>query len=223
MYLMQIGISAKLLSELIQVTYKTAWLMNHKLRYAIEQRDADLPLEGSLQLLSELYGYEFHRHFSGNGAAQEDKSQSVVVGASVNEQTDMVKQLKIKRVECTRAGQDAGGVIGRFLQHHANDSSEVKIFDRRNRKERTGLHAAWTEAVRWLARTFGGIGPKHLQAYLDEFCFRRMFRSGSMVELMGLCGTTATIIYRDLVGKRFGVHPIRWRSKRAKSRQVFAS
>lgn len=224
MYLMQIGISAKLLSELIQVTYKTAWLMNHKLRYAIEQWDAELPLAGNLQLLGEFYGYEFHRHFSGINAAPEHKAQSVIVGASINERTDMVKQLKIKRVDGTRDDQDDIGVIERFLLQHAIDlkeeSGELKVFDRRNRKERSALHAAWTEAVRWLARTFGGIGPKHLQAYLDEFCFRRMFRSGSMVELIGLCGATATIIYRELVGKRLGVYPIKWSAKHAKSRQV---
>ncbi|MFD2333015.1 hypothetical protein ACFSR7_27470 [Cohnella sp. GCM10020058] len=213
MYLMQIGISAKLLAELILVTYKTAWLMNHKLRHAIEHRDAKLPLAGNLQLLGEFYGYEFHRHFSGSHAAPEHKAQSVIVGASVHKQTDMVEQLKIKRVDRTRNVLDGMGVIERFLLHHAVDSEEepgeIKIFDRHNRKERSALHAAWTEAVRWLARTFGGIGPKHLQAYLDEFCFRRMFRSGSLVELVGLCGTTATIIYRKLVGRSLGVYPIK--------------
>ncbi|CAI6070874.1 IS1595 family transposase [Cohnella sp. JJ-181] len=54
MFLMQIGINAKLLAELIRVTYKTAWLINHKLRHAIGEWDRMRPLEGDLQLLGGL-------------------------------------------------------------------------------------------------------------------------------------------------------------------------
>lgn len=227
MYLMQIGISAKLLSELIQVTYKTAWLMNHKLRYAIEQWDRELPLQGQLQLLGEFYAYEYSRHFSSMGAEADHGAQAVIVGASVVESSGTLTRLKIKRLASAASSPDSSRELERFLQNHAilaeDGSHEIKVFDRRNRRERSALHAIWNEAVRWLARTFGGIGPKHLQAYLDEFCFRRMFRSDTMIELIGLCGMTNTIIYRDLIGKRGGIQSIKWGRKHAKSRQKIAT
>lgn len=227
MYLMQIGISAKLLSELIQVTYKTAWLMNHKLRYAIEQWDRELPLQGQLQLLGEFYGYEFSRHFSSISADAEQRAQPVIVGASIVESTGTMTNLKIKRMECAGSVPEDSGELERFLRNHAvhavDRAGEVKVFDRRDRRERSALHAIWTDAVRWLARTFGGIGPKHLQAYLDEFCFRRVLRNESMAELIGLCGRTNTIINRDLVGKRAGIQPIRRGRKYTNSRRKVAS
>lgn len=74
MFLMQIGVSAVLLSELIQVTYKTAWLINHKLRHAIGVWDCEQPLEGNLQLMDAHYGYEYHRFFG--SLLQQEQSQA---------------------------------------------------------------------------------------------------------------------------------------------------
>ncbi|MDG0790828.1 transposase [Cohnella ginsengisoli] len=84
MYLMQFGISAVLLAELICVTYKTAWLINHKLRHVIGEQDRARPLEGSLQLLGEYYGYEYHRYFSDKLVHGALKPQPIVIGASLD-------------------------------------------------------------------------------------------------------------------------------------------
>jgi len=230
MYLMHFGISSVLLAELIQVTYKTAWLMNHKLRHAIGQWDRDLPLDGDLKLLGEYYGYEYHRFFSHLLVQGELKPQPVVVGASLDEAGDVV-HLKMKAVDgpegnaasrrsCTM-GEEA---VQQFLKLHTVNEGTTGPLEmlERGHRGRTALHLAWREAVRWLAWTFGGIGPKHLQAYLNEYCFRRVCGSAMMTELIGCCGTTKTITYRTLVGARSGIRPIRWAFRRPAQNKRYA-
>lgn len=113
MFLMQIGISAKLLAELIQVTYKTAWLINHKLRHAIGEWDRERPLAGDLQLLAEYYGYEYHRYFGSAFVQGGLRPQPVVVGVSLDGAAD-VSHVKMKAVDgpegdhpAVRGGQTA--------------------------------------------------------------------------------------------------------------------
>lgn len=199
MFLMQLGISARLLAELIEVTYKTAWLINHKLRHAIGVRDLERPLEGDLQLLGEYYGYEYHRYLGSVLVQQALKPQPIVVGASLDAAGDVV-HLKMKAVDGPEgdhaAGRgDAGGeeAVDRFVEKHVAGQAVGDRAERleRGHRGRSALHVAWREAVRWLNWTFGGIGPKHLQAYLNEFCFRRLLiRTDMLAELISCCGTT---------------------------------
>ncbi|WP_255374115.1 hypothetical protein [Cohnella sp. OV330] len=222
MYLMQYGISAVLLAEIIYVTYKTAWLINHKLRHAVGERDRVIPLEGSLQLLGEYYGYDYHRYFSDRLAHGELKPQPIVVGASLDETGDIV-HLKMKAVDGPEGNAAPGSgdsedeeAIELFVQKHTSAGvapGQWEVLERSHRG-RKAPHHAWREVVRWLAWTFGGIGPKHLQAYLNEFCFRRVRGSSMLAELIDCCGTTDTITYRGLVGARSGIRPIRWTFRR---------
>ncbi|MEK0315239.1 hypothetical protein [Cohnella sp. 56] len=217
MYLMQFGISAVLLAELIVVTYKTAWLMNHKLRHAIGAWDLDRPLEGDLQLLGEYYGYEYHRYFSSRTAQEDLKPQPVVIGASLNEAKRIV-HLKMKVVDgpegCAATVGSAGSedMTECFIrQHVAGETApaHAEMLEPGHRGQ-AAPHVAWREAVRWMAWTFGGIGPKHLQAYLNEFCCRRLCRNDMLAELIASCGSTRTITYRALVGARAGIRPLKW-------------
>jgi hypothetical protein len=43
------GVSATRLSEELEVTYKTAWLMLHKIRQAMRNRDANYTLAGIVE------------------------------------------------------------------------------------------------------------------------------------------------------------------------------
>ncbi|CAI6083583.1 transposase [Cohnella sp. JJ-181] len=222
MFLMQIGISARLLAELIGVTYKTAWLMNHKLRHAIGAWDRERPLDGDLQLLGEYYGYEYHRYLGSPIIQEALKPQPVVIGASLDGAGDIV-HLKMKAVDgpegdgrARRGVTDGEEAVERFVQKHVAGGEATGNVEHlaRGRRGRKAPHMAWREAVQWLTWTFGGIGPKHLQAYLNEFCFRRLFRNDMLAELIACCGTTETITYRSLVGARSGVRPIPWAFRR---------
>ncbi|WP_197480004.1 hypothetical protein [Paenibacillus swuensis] len=49
------SINAVQLATIIQVTYKTAWLILHKLRHAIQQGDAGKLLTGLVEVISAEY------------------------------------------------------------------------------------------------------------------------------------------------------------------------
>lgn len=53
------GISAFKLAEEIEVTYKTAWLMLHKIRQAMRKRDAEYTLAGIVELDDAFFGCTF--------------------------------------------------------------------------------------------------------------------------------------------------------------------
>jgi|GEM_PF-6324956 len=95
LFLMQTGISSKLLSEVIQVTYKTAWLMNHKLRFAIQVHDETRQLTGDIQLYGNFYARPAVSRLTD---PLEERDQPAVVGASVDPETGEIADVKIKRM-----------------------------------------------------------------------------------------------------------------------------
>ncbi|MEK0312429.1 IS1595 family transposase [Cohnella sp. 56] len=213
LFLMQIGISAKLLAERILVTYKTAWLINHKLRHAIQVLDEASPLAGDLQVYGNFYAGPTTSWPSDPLAPQE---QPVIVGASSDPDTGELTAVKIKRMPAAGFARRVFDLesIGGFVWRHAADAKSrtrnievVKVNDGFGVTELGGI---WRGVIRWLARTFGGIGPKHLQAYLDEYCFRLNVRADAQETLLSLCGSTNTITQPELVGKDRHVRPIRW-------------
>ncbi|MEK0316366.1 IS1595 family transposase [Cohnella sp. 56] len=214
LHLMRIGISAKLLSELIQVTYKTAWLINHKLRHAIGIWDEARLLEGDLELFGEFYARPYYSYFDSR-IPLECQEQPCVLGASVQADTGEVVEIKIKRFPLSgftrRTFSDAS--FQPFLTEYADtrpSSRSTRIVGRSGAHGRTALGIIWEGAVRWLARTFGGIGSKHLQAYLDEFCFRYSIRTDLFESLVRQCGMTPTVTYRALVGKDRSAAALGW-------------
>ncbi|MDI4646001.1 IS1595 family transposase [Cohnella hashimotonis] len=213
MHLMHSGISAVLLAELIQVTYKTAWLINHKLRFAIQVHDEGRPLAGNLQLLGDFYA----RPVTNRPADPlEYREEPVVAGASIDAESGELAEVKIKRMSAKAFNRRTFEVdsFGSFLWRHTTEdrtgSRHIEIVKASGREGVSELGAVWRGAIGWLARTFGGIGPKHLQAYLDEYCFRVNVRAEGFNALLTLCSRTRTITQRELVRKRFGVHAIRW-------------
>ncbi|CAI6084492.1 IS1595 family transposase [Cohnella sp. JJ-181] len=215
LYMMQTGISAKLLSAILHVTYKTAWLMNHKLRHAIQIWDEAKPLKGDVQLYGDFYARPV---MSGVFEPPDQREQPAVVGASISPETYEIEEAKMKRVPKSMFNRrifDVGS-YGTFLWRHVSDDHaevrSIEIVRQSDSEGVTELGLLWRGVIGWLARTFGGIGPKHLQAYLDEFCFRINARSDVFGKLLSLCGQTPTVTLRGLVNRIRAVRSIRWTS-----------
>ncbi|WP_310501559.1 hypothetical protein [Paenibacillus qinlingensis] len=87
-----IGTTATELSQLIKVTYKTAWLILQKIRTSIQQADNHCPLTGSILINSAIYGRPFnptvHRH---------PQEQLLLIGSSID-QAAISTMIKIKHV-----------------------------------------------------------------------------------------------------------------------------
>jgi transposase-like protein len=192
------------LSQFLGVTYKTAWLIGHKLRHAMGTADASHPLSGTVRVNIGMY---IRARIPGFLAKCED--QSVLVGASMNEQQEPV-YIKVKRLpdEHLHYRRVLPTGLETFIkQNVAPGTSDLLCVTQLGSPHRIeALSRVKMEAGRWLKVGFlGGIGPKHLQAYLNQFCFNRntaIRKKAVFSELFHLCATMRTVIYPVLIGAR---------------------
>jgi transposase-like protein len=204
------GISSAKLSNVIEVTYKTAWLIARKIRHALQQADESEPLTGAVRINYSYYGY----------AHYEDARQPLLTGGSLYDNGE-VQHVKIKQphpshVNTVRRIGKAG--IEAFVSEHT-DGRDVTVSPRFGKLHPVLLQINW-QLTHWLNDTFHGIGPKHLQAYLDEFCFRLnlMFRRIPVFgEMLRWCASTQTRTYEELTQDR-PVLPMPWVTYGGKAR-----
>lgn len=192
------GISALNLMHIIATTYKTAWLMCHKIRHAMMQSDAEIRLGGLVKVNVAQYGRPYnptiYRH---------PGEHPILVGASLR-QDDSIAYLKIKQVPKEHLYEDRIIPLGRdaFIHEHVDErrstiSSEIKKLSP-NRDRR--LVSIGRQASRWINDVFCGIGAKHIQAYLDQFCY--LFnKNNSFHPLLARCAKTSAFTYSMLTGK----------------------
>lgn len=74
------GVSATLLTQELDITYKTAWLMLHKIRRAMGERDAQYTLAGIVELDEGFFGAPTEGGKRGRGT----EKTTVLVGLSLN-------------------------------------------------------------------------------------------------------------------------------------------
>ncbi|MFD0870742.1 DDE transposase, partial [Paenibacillus residui] len=166
------GTNAVQLSSFLQVTYKTAWAILHKIRQALSQADHKQPLTGVVK-----GGTAFHRPFRSAASVLGlyPEQRPVFVVASLGNGT-VPQQVKIKTVrpEDMEDGRIYRSAGEHFIKEHVSpDAIDVDIETRRYHYQRVpSLRNYLRKARAWTNRVFNGIGPKYLQHYLDEFCFR---------------------------------------------------
>lgn len=165
------GINAVKLSHLIQVTYKTAWLILRKIRSMIHKWDAQTPLTGSVLINSAIYGQPFnptiHKH---------PQEHLLLLGSSSQYDSHESTYLKIKHVipELPNNKHISRYDLHSFHNQHIDSAVQnVKITTGfyTSKRLRPLLELA-RQASMWINRTFHGLGGAYLQSYLDEFTYR---------------------------------------------------
>lgn len=190
------GISALRLSELISVTYKTAWLIAHKIRHAMSAADASVLLNGNVRLDHGHYGDSIY----------DDARQPLLIGASLDEDGEP-DYIKIKQPQPSHVSLQTRNVLPEgfrnFYEQHTAllEPIHVRIYGK--------MHPALLQTVRelcaWLNNTFNGIGAKHLQNYLNEYTFRiNRLNSGAPIfaNAIAWCARTMVITYPRLTAFR---------------------
>jgi hypothetical protein len=201
--LQPLGINAVQLRAIIGVTYKTAWLLLHKLRHAMNQDHTGTMLSGIVRINSAVYGKPYN-----STVLRHPQEQPLLVGASMTSLGEPI-QVKIKRVACEHLRERSVIPDGTraFIECEVeSDTTDVQSVTARFGSGRfSKLLNIAKEASGWINSTFNGIGPKHLQAYLDEFCYRMNGKLQSIGvsmfnHLTRVCATTHSITYLDLTG-----------------------
>jgi transposase-like protein len=168
------GISAMDLMRIMGFgSYKTAWAWLHKLRAALVRPERE-PLGPFVQMDEALVGGKGGPHKELVLVAAEAGGRVRLAHAETNDKATL------KRFADGQIAPDAR-VTTDGLASYDGDSLGGRPFERivqskAERREGDALQVChWTISLlkRWLLGTHAGaVGPKHLQAYLDEFAFR---------------------------------------------------
>lgn len=165
------GISAMALSRKLQVTYKTGWNMLHRIRSAMAKNELAAPLEGAVTVHDAIYA----RPALHDSVIPHDRETRVLVGASMTDagQAERVTFQTVKQEHLSQ-GYILSSGLERFKESRLDWNAEVadcqfrRYTSPRNKKTMPLFKAA----IHWLNTTFHGIGRKHLEKYLLEFCCR---------------------------------------------------
>lgn len=175
------GYSAMQLSRLLNLPYNTAWFLLHRIRNAMAERDNRYMLKGIVELDDTYFG----RPKKGSKRGRGTTKTKVVVAVSKDEEgkPKYVKMQVVPDLKGKTIGKFAKGCIqeGSTVQSDAYRSyrkpiaekylHEYQVFDADSDMLKW-LHIIIGNAKAYVTGTFHGLGEKHLQSYLDEFCYR---------------------------------------------------
>jgi transposase-like protein len=213
------GISATALKSKIKVAYQTVWSMSHKIRHAMSERDKDYKLTGIAELDEAFFGSPTEGGKRGRGTDKTAVFLSVsltedgkpchakmkVVAADKNESVDSETAVKFAEESITKGSEIRTDGLNIYNTLKDNGYTHTaKTFDSKKQPE----HLHWTHIIisnvkAFIAGTFHGLDSKHLQRYLNEFCYRlnrRWFESGVFSRLVKACALSDKITYHELVG-----------------------
>lgn len=224
----KVGVSIAEMQRVLQITdYKTAWLMAHKIRKAMADRDAGYSLAGLVEMDDSFFGPKGHK--TGRGS---ERKATVLCAVSLYR---------------NRYGEEKPGFAHMQVVDNASASTIESFLERLGYGPRTEESKHLLEAIRtdgwrsygkaikgtnvshykvvlrdpksagrllpWVHRVISnakavirgphrGVSEKHLQSYLSEVCYRfnRRFWEGELFDrLITACVSSETITYSQLV------------------------
>ena len=208
------GISAHQLHRTLQVTYKTAWFMEHRLREAMREGKFEIMGgEGKTVEIDETYvgGKEKNKHRNkrvqgANGGIGKEAVFSLVErGGSVR--SHHVATVSIKNLApilnaqlhaATNVMSDGGGArVGSMFASHQTVNHSIGEYVRGDVHTNT-IEGYFSVLKRGIMGTYHHVSPQHLKRYLAEFDFRYNEREALGVSDMA----RADSLVRGIVGKR---------------------
>jgi transposase-like protein len=205
------GTSATFVARELEVSYPTAWLMLHKIRKAMADRDAQYMLSGLVEIDDFYIGAPTENGKRGRGT---DKNQ-VLVALSKNQKghplfvkMQVIEDMKKETVEefVTKNIEFKSMLIAdghrTFPTLKDNYTIEAKKFNAKEDPDHLKwIHTIISNLKSFVLGTFHGLDSRHLQQYLDEFCYRfnrRKFIGQGFNRLLDSCLSTGTITYTEL-------------------------
>ena len=211
------GISSYQLAKDLKVTQKTAWFMLHRIRYALGQCNLDTELDGEVEIDETFVGGKNkNRHW--------DKKVKQSQGRSFKDKTPVFGMLQRGGIVVAKVVPDTKAKtlrphIDRYIQkgstiytdewyygnlhenyQHHQVFHAAKIYARGEVHTNT-IEGFWGILKRGLIGIYNHVSRKHLQKYVDEFCWRfntRKLKEGErMNKMLSLCCTRLT--YKKLI------------------------
>jgi len=193
------GISAVQLAKEIGVSYPTAWLMQHKIRKAMADRDRGYTLSGLIEADEGYVGGEEHGEAQkGRGA----KSKQVVAVAVERVSEGRNGRPPIPGFAALAVLPDAGAdSLNGFLT--GLEHTAVKVGREPGAASRLfpWVHITLSNLKRFLLGTHHQVANKHLSRYVAEFNYRlnpRTMEQDLLTRLLRAAILTHTITYSQL-------------------------
>jgi transposase-like protein len=226
----KVGVSVAEMQRVLGIgSYRTAWLMAHKIRKAMADRDARYQLAGLVELDESFFGPPGRRR----GRGSENKTTVLCAVSLRRDQKGrerpgfarlaVVSDASAKTVEAflERLGCGAGTPDGRQLLDAIRTDgwrSYAKAARTKGLKhckvvlrqpEQAGVLLPWVHRLTSNAKavirgTHRGVSAKHLESYLGEICYRfnrRYWEKELFDRLVQACVTTNTITYATLIAR----------------------
>ena len=210
------GIAAMELCKQIRVSYTTAWLMLHKLRRAMRDRNQRYVLKGLVEVDEAYVGGEAEGSgTTGRGSAGKTP---VAVAVELNEagKPGHVALGTLARVDGHSLKKFAAQSIEPGSTLHTDGWSSYKSVAKAGYKHKATVTGSGAKAVakfpwvhtfignlkRMILGTHHSVSPKHLDQYLAEFAYRanrRWGEAGLFDRLLVAAISAKTVTYKQLV------------------------
>lgn len=205
------GHSALQLSKELNIPYDRAWLMLHKIRNAMAYRDMLYQLDGIIEMDEAYFGAPDPGR---RGRSTRRAKAIVAVGLTDNGKPRFTKIKMIKRLDrrsvkafvipqiaqWSTIRTDGLNVYHCLAQLNFSHEGTV-LAGKVSEKLLHWTHIVISNAKTFVAGTFHGLDGKHLQQYLDEFCYRfnRRRREAELFDrLLLACATAPPLTYDEL-------------------------
>lgn len=208
------GVSALQISRSLGVRYETAWFMLHKIRRAMERREEQYQLEGLVEMDDGYIGGVDHGR-AGRGV----RTPPVLVAVGVRKRRPTYAKMRVvERITKEAIAEFAHRACRRDAVIKTDGLSQYRVLDEsgftrlevvtKRHPEGPGafpfVHTLISNVKAWLIGTFhGGVRPKYLERYLQEFCYRfnrRSFGADGFSRLLQVCADTRPATYAELTG-----------------------
>lgn len=229
MAMAKVGVSVAQIQRMLEIKeYKTAWLMAHKIRKAMADRDSQYSLAGLVEMDETFIGPPGTTRGRGSErkvtvlcavSLYQDKKgrerpgfahMSVVGDASAKTVARFLERLGYdsssgegkKLIEAIRSdGWRSYGAVAK--EHHLEHVRVVLKTPKDAGRLLPFVHHLISNAKSVIGGTHRGVSSKHLQGYLNEVCYRfnrRFWERELLDRLVTACTATGTVTYDNLVG-----------------------
>lgn len=213
------GISSHQLARDITVTQKTAWFMLHRLRYAFDHPNFNLPLENSVEIDETYMGGDFknmhtkakkEKDLKGRGIANKQPIMGMLergnrVIAKVVPDTKsktLINNAASTIVEGSKVYTDENksySLLHLWFQHDSVNHGAKQYVN--GLAHTNGVENFWSHLKRGIDGIYHWVSVKHLQPYVDEFSLRyntRQLTTCNRFDLI-LSNITGRLKYQELI------------------------
>lgn len=206
------GHSALSISKELKVSYWVAWTLLQKIRRTMRKQDSQYKLKGIVELDDAYFGGKNEFEKRGRGTSK----SKVLVAVSTDEKkkhAGFIKMEVVKNLDANTINKFATENIEHNSKVQTDDLSIYSSLDKQvinheiypivsGEKPLPWVHTIISNAKTFILGTYHGrMVAKHLQSYLDEFCYRfnrRFWEYQLFDRLLGACINCETTLYSEL-------------------------